>query len=244
MTLPRDILTGKMPRVYDSILSLGGVLIPMQQDMAGNVLAYYPDGSTLAGTPAPGVAFDPDGKIPRVVGGSPVATFDDTGDNITFPVPAGDRLTMSGGGTFLCCVTPGFSPETWRIFMVANVVGIPWGSYYLYATGGNALRVLTQDTTSLLLLQTSDNVFADGERFVFGLTVTPQGIGTISKNGQPLKTGPLKIPANRDSILEIGNQVAEDWPAHSVVDYVATIEGVVLDAPELQAIAAQSGPLG
>ena len=77
MTLPRDIHTGKMPRVYDCVLSHGGVLIPMQPDMAGNVLAYYPDGSTLAGTPAPGVDFAASGKIPRVAGGSPVATFDD-----------------------------------------------------------------------------------------------------------------------------------------------------------------------
>ena len=68
MTLPRDIFTGKMPTAYNTILSLGGVLIPMQPDLDGSVLAHYADGSTRAGTPSSGVMSVYEGFSTNTIG--------------------------------------------------------------------------------------------------------------------------------------------------------------------------------
>jgi len=245
MTLPRDIFTGKMPAVYNSILSREGVLIPMQQDMAGNVLAHNPDGSTLAGTPTPGVDFTPSGQIPRVAGGSPVATFDSSADRVDFDIPGGDPFQMSDGGTWVVCFTPG-ALSTYVVPMQKTSSGtITRNGYVMYVTpaGGLAAIFSNASGTQSQLISPAGTVAA-GERLLLICTHDGDRVN-IYKNASLVVTATgMELPSNVAARVFIGTNVAKTYSTKGTVDFAATFPGVILDALENKNIAAQCGPLG
>jgi hypothetical protein len=246
MTLPRDILTGKMPRVYDSILSRGGVLIPMQQDMAGNVLAHYPDGSTLAGTPTPGVDFTHNGHIPRVAGGSPKAEFDASADKTVWMIPAGSGLNMSNGGTWIACCTPQAIEGSVRVVLNKTTsTSVTRNGHAIYFNNSNrSILAVFGSTSSSVTIGSNAGAFEYGERMLVAVTLDA-GVVKIYKNGTLIKTGASAItPPDMEAPLAIGGAPAFSYPLTGEVEYVGMLDGVILDAPELQAIAAQCGPLG
>ena len=245
MTLPRDIHTGKMPRVYDTILSLGGVLIPMQQDLDGNVLAHYPDGTTRSLTAEGSVDFTHDGQIPRVAGGSPVATFDSTSDRIDFDIPAGDDLQMHTGGTWIALVTPA-SVRQQTIFMKSDsgTAGARNGYTMLTRPGGYVRFNTSNSADTVSTLTSPAGAYAAGERMVIAYTQAGTA-GKLYKNGQLLASGSMQIPADAACPLAIGN-TPPPYIANYFIGGVGFVAATreVLGALELQAIAAQCGPLG
>ena len=245
MTLPRDILTGKLPAVYNTILSRGGVLIPMQQDMAGNVLAHYPDGSTLAGTPTPGMDFTHDGTIPRVAGGSPKAAFDASADKITATVSAGSDLNMSSGGTLLGLCTLSASGGSVRVlFNKTTSTATTKGGYGIYFNSTRRILAVFGGASSAVIVQSDAAAFEYGERMLVAVTLDA-GVVKIYKNGTLIKTGASAItPSDVEAPLAIGSAPAFSYPLAGEVEYVGMIDGVILDALENKNLAAQSGPLG
>ena len=245
MILPRDIFTGKIPRVYDLILSRGGVLLPMQQDMAGNVLAHYPDGSTLGGTPTPGVDFTPSGQIPRIAGGSPVATFDSSADRVDFDIPAGDPFQMSTGGTWVVCFTPG-ALSTYVVPIQKTSSGtITRNGYVLYVTPAGGLAAIFSNTSSTQsqLISPAGTVVA-GERLVVICTHDGDRVN-IYKNASLVVTATgMELPSNVASPVFIGTNVAKIYSTKGPVEIAATFPGVILIATERQAIVSNCGPLG
>jgi hypothetical protein len=243
MTLPRDIFTGKMPRAYDSILSREGVLIPMQQAMAGNVLAHYADGSTLAGTPTSGVGFAHDGQIPRVAGGSPKAAFDDSADRIDFTVTGGD-LQMSTGGTWLFLCTPeAATPQVSVLaFKSSNGAAVRQGyQCYLRPTGVMSFAT-SSNTAGASVLNSAINAFEFGERLCYAATLSASGEAKIYKNGNLIASrSGMSMPTDIASTLALGRT---GFHLDGSQELAGFIPDVVLDVPEIQAITAQCGPLG
>jgi hypothetical protein len=245
MTLPRDILTGKMPRVYDSILSRGGVLIPMQKDMAGNVLAHYPDGSTLAGTPTPGVDFTHNGHIPRVAGGSPKAAFDASADKTVWMIPAGSGPNMSNGGTWIACCTLQASGNNVKVVLNKTTsTTVTRNGHAIYFNNARSILAVFGSPTGSVTVASASGAFEYEERILVAVTLDA-GVVKIYKNGTLIKTGASAItPSDVAAKLAIGGAPAFSYPLAGEAEYVGMLDGVILDAPELQAIAAQCGPLG
>jgi hypothetical protein len=243
MTLPRDIFTGKMPAVYNTILSLGGVLIPMQPDLAGNVLAYCPDGSTFVGTPAASIDFDRDGQIPRVAGGSPVTTFDNTGEVISFAVPPGDQLQMDGDGTLLLLCTPA-DIATGVVLAKTSVLNYTRNGYICLLIDNGAIRFATADAVGVDDLQSEAGLYTAGARIFIAYTQSGT-TGTLYLNGVQIATGTMRVPTNVASPLAIGGYPAGTAsPFIGSGEFAALMKDVVLIQPQIADIAAQCGPLG
>ena len=246
MTLPRDIFTGKMPRVYDTILSLGGVLIPMQKDMDGNVLAYYPDGSTLALAPTLGVDFTHDGKIPHVAGGSPRATFSNADDGIGTTVAQGDLFQLRTG-TWQFLVTPEYGGVSYPVLAqkTSNATGLTRQGWKFFLTESRKLSAeLSAGPNGSANHSTAVPVFDYGSTFV--ATYTHDG-STLKMymNETEVKSAATFSLVDIAGSLTIGNLVnPNDSVMLGGMGFAAFYNGVILDAPKIQAIVAQCGPLG
>jgi hypothetical protein len=248
MTLPRDILTGKLPAVYNTILSLGGVLIPMHTDLAGNVLAYCPDGSTLTATPGVGVDFDHNGQIPRVAGGSPTATFNAVTGGIKAPAPVGSSLNLSNGGTILVLIANPLM--TGSAALVHKSHDVSYGGYdgyivFFRSTGQVVLRTSSSASTTSELA-TDVGVLTPGGCFLVALKVDPVGNAQIhvEPGGLVASRAGMEIPSNVAGDLSLGAALSGGLSAKSSFGFAAVFDGKSLDVLTIQTIAAQCGPLG
>jgi hypothetical protein len=249
MTLPRDILTGKMPAVYDTILSLGGVLIPMQSDMDGNILAYFPDGSTLTGTPGASIDFTHAGQIPRVAGGSPSADFPGAigTDYINFgTIPLGHKLQLSGGGFTIVCLGTFLASASAQRLVVNKGNGFP-------ADNGYGMRFIADTSIRLDAHNTASasgvGAVIPGERHVYAASTDTINPSKFYRSGTEIASGSqvLDTPINFAAPLKIGQYAFADTQADRTflggMDLIGLFPYQV-PTEKLDLLTAQSGPLG